>query len=84
MTALLLRPAWEASVLSIWRHDGYEWSFLPSIQIQNITLLGKMQLNITEYQVVFSIDGVGIATFSAEEPGLLCCNQGLGIRLIGE
>lgn len=83
MAALLLQPTGEASALSVWRHDGHEWSCLPDIQAHNLPASGEMQLVTNEEKAILVIDTVEIISLSAETLGIERCDRGLGIRWLG-
>jgi len=83
MIALLLQPSNGNAVLSLWRHDGAQWSLLANNQTLDLPLSGAMEVVTTDQQATLSIDGEQMITLNFEALGLERCNHGLGIRWIG-
>lgn len=83
MAAFLLQARDSDCVLSVWKHDGQEWSSLPQVFVFNLPLKGTMQLFSTTDHAALSIDGVEVVSLSGETLGLDRCDLNLGIRWIG-
>lgn len=84
MAALLLQPSGESGAsLSVWRHNGTQWSPLPHIDARGLPTSGHLTLETTDDNAVLRIGSEEVVRVSARELGLKSCSHRVGIRWIG-
>lgn len=84
MIAMLLQTGTDDTVLSVWRHDGFQWSVLPDIQqVVGLPMSGEMQLISEDQHARLLVDGKEVINLDLPVLGLELTSATVGIRWMG-
>ncbi len=81
MTALLLQPDGNVATISLWRHDGTNWSYTPNFAYGGMPLSGRLKLGYQSSGVNLFINDKKILNVSRDQLG--SAGGPVGVRWIG-